>query len=323
MSVAPSTSSSASTAPSATLIDPKTLMSIRNLELRARAVVEGFWNGLHRSPYHGFSVEFTEYRQYTPGDDTRHLDWRGYGRSDRYYIKKFEDETNLRCQFVVDQSRSMTYGSGTYTKAEYAATLAATLGWFLHQQGDAIGLLSFDEGIRDFLPARHRLGHLRQVIGALQQPAGGKGTDLAAPLEHAAALLRKRGMVVILSDFLAPLDRLEQGLSRITAGGQEVVVFQLLDPAERTFSFSQPSMFEDIESGKTLFVDPALVRKGYLAKLEAHTNALKALCEKLGIAYQSLGTDQPLELALYAFLQERRARARRAPQVRGGAGRGA
>ena len=323
MSVAPSTSSSASTAPSATLIDPKTLMSIRNLELRARAVVEGFWNGLHRSPYHGFSVEFTEYRQYTPGDDTRHLDWRVYGRSDRYYIKKFEDETNLRCQFVVDQSRSMTYGSGTYTKAEYAATLAATLGWFLHQQGDAIGLLSFDEGIRDFLPARHRLGHLRQVIGALQQPAGGKGTDLAAPLEHAAALLRKRGMVVILSDFLAPWDRLEQGLSRITAGGQEVVVFQLLDPAERTFSFSQPSMFEDIESGKTLFVDPALVRKGYLAKLEAHTNALKALCEKLGIAYQSLGTDQPLELALYAFLQERRARARRAPQVRGGAGRGA
>lgn len=322
MSVAPSTSSSASTAPSATLIDPKTLMTIRNLELRARAVVEGFWNGLHRSPYHGFSVEFTEYRQYTPGDDTRHLDWRVYGRSDRYYIKKFEDETNLRCQFVVDQSRSMTYGSGAYTKAEYAATLAATLGWFLHQQGDAIGLLSFDEGIRDFLPARHRLGHLRQVIGALQQPAGGKGTDLAVPLEHVAALLRKRGMVVVLSDFLAPLDRLEQGLSRITAGGQEVVIFQLLDPAERTFSFTQPSMFEDVESGKTLFVDPALVRKGYLAKLEAHTNSLKALCEKLGIAYQTLGTDQPLELALYAFLQERRARARRAPQVRGGAGRG-
>lgn len=323
MSVSPSTGSTASTVSSATLIDPKTLMSIRNLELRARAVVEGFWNGLHRSPYHGFSVEFTEYRQYTPGDDTRHLDWRVYGRSDRYYIKKFEDETNLRCQFVVDQSRSMTYGSGSYTKAEYAATLAATLGWFLHQQGDAIGLLSFDEGIRDFLPARHRLGHLRQVIGALQQPAGGKGTDLAGPLEHVAALLRKRGMVVILSDFLAPLDRLEQGLSRITAGGQEVVVFRLIDPAERTFPFDHPSMFEDVESGKTLFVDPAVVRKGYLAKMEAHTNALKALCEKLGIAYQVLGTDQPLELALYAFLQERRARARRAPQVRGGAGRGA
>jgi uncharacterized protein (DUF58 family) len=305
------------------LIDPKTLMSIRNLELRARAVVEGFWNGIHRSPYHGFSVEFTEYRQYTPGDDTRHLDWRVYGRSDRYYIKKFEDETNLRCQFVVDQSRSMTYGSGTYTKAEYVATLAATLGWFLHQQGDAIGLLSFDEGIRDFLPPRHRLGHLRQVMGALQQPAAGKGTDLVAPLEQAAALLRKRGMVVILSDFLAPLDRLEQALSRITAGGQEVVVFQVLDPAERTFPFTNASMFEDVESGQTLFVDPTMVRKGYLAKLEAHTTALRGLCEKLGIAYQALETDQALELALFAFLQERRARSRRAPQVRGGTGRGA
>ena len=140
----------------AQFISPQALMAIKNLEMRARVVVEGFWNGLHRSPYHGFSVEFTEYRQYTPGDDPRYLDWRLYARSDRYYIKKFEDETNLRCHLLVDGSRSMAYGSLAWTKAEYAATLAATLAYFLHQQGDAIGLLTFDETIRDYLPARHR-----------------------------------------------------------------------------------------------------------------------------------------------------------------------
>src|SRR6266496_2498866 len=165
-------------------ISPKALMSIRNLELRAKVVVEGFWNGLHRSPYHGFSVEFTEYRQYSPGDDPRYLDWRLYARSDRYYIKKFEDETNLRCQLLVDNSRSMTYGSLDYSKAQYANTLAATLAYFLYLQGDAVGLLTFDEKIREYLPARHRTGHLRHLMLRLEQPAGGSATDLTAPLEH-------------------------------------------------------------------------------------------------------------------------------------------
>src|ERR1700742_186760 len=140
-------------------VDPKALMAIRNLELRARVVVEGFWNGLHRSPYHGFSVEFTEYRQYSPGDDTRYLDWRLFARSDRYYLKRFEDETNLRCHLLVDQSRSMSYGSLDYSKSAYARTLAATLAWFLHGQGDAVGLYTFADRIYDYLPARHRNGH--------------------------------------------------------------------------------------------------------------------------------------------------------------------
>src|SRR5512133_1842127 len=154
----------------ANLIDPQALMSIRNLELRARAVVEGFWNGLHRSPYHGFSVEFTEYRQYSPGDDPRYLDWRVFARSDRYFIKKYEDETNLRAHLLVDQSRSMDYGTRSHTKATYAATLAATFAYFLHLQGDAVGLLTFDEQVRDYLPARHRPGHLRQLMLALEAP---------------------------------------------------------------------------------------------------------------------------------------------------------
>src|SRR5256884_850839 len=194
--------------PSASLIDPRTLMSIRNLELRARVVVEGFWNGLHRSPYHGFSAEFTEYRQYTPDDDPRYLDWRVFARSDRYFIKKFEDETNLRCYLLADSSRSMTYGSLGYTKAQYAATLAATLAYFLYLQGDAVGLLTFDEQIREYLPARHRTGHLRHLMLALEQPTVGRATDLASPLKRIVEVVRKRGLIILISDFLAPIERL-------------------------------------------------------------------------------------------------------------------
>src|SRR5688572_25228756 len=178
--------------PATSFPDPAALMAIRNLDLRARTIVEGFWHGIHRSPYHGFSVEFTEYRAYSPGDDPRYLDWRVFARSDRYFIKKFEDETNLRCHLLVDQSRSMAYGSRDYTKAHYAATLAATLAYFLHLQGDAVGLLTFDAQVRDFMPARHRVGHLRQLMFTLEKPASGNATNLVAPLERIMSLVRKR-----------------------------------------------------------------------------------------------------------------------------------
>ncbi|GAB1488375.1 DUF58 domain-containing protein [Opitutaceae bacterium] len=292
-------------AASASLISPSALMSIRNLELRARAVVEGFWNGLHRSPYHGFSVEFTEYRQYAHGDDPRYVDWRVFARSDRYYIKKFEDETNLRCYLAVDQSRSMTYGSAGYTKAEYAATLAATLAYFLHRQGDATGLVTFDESVRDYLPARNRASHLRQLMLALEKPAGGKSTDLAAPLDRLVTLVRKRGLVVLVSDFLAPVDRLERSLLALRACGHELSLFQVLDPVELTLSFKGPAVFEDIETQRTLYIDPTAARDGYLKKLEAHNTAVAALCARLGAGYHRIATDQPLELVLFDFLQER------------------
>lgn len=308
MQAVPKTSASA---PAGSLIHPQALMSIENLELRARVVVEGFWNGIHRSPYHGFSVEFTEYRQYTIGDDPRYLDWRVLARSDRYFIKKFEDETNLRCYVIADQSRSMTYGSLSYNKAEYAATLAATLSYFLYLQGDAVGLLTFDEAVRDFLPARHRTGHLRQLMLALEKPAGGKGTDLAGPLKKIIEIIRKRSLVIVLSDFLAPLDRLEPQLTSLAACGHEIIVFQLLDPAELNFPFDAAAMFQDIESGRTLFIDPAVARKEYMRNLEAHTGALRSVCQKLGISFHRLATDRALELALFDFLRERMQRSRR------------
>lgn len=300
-----------STQPSlGTLVPPRVLMAIQNLEWRARVVVEGFWTGLHRSPYHGFSVEFTEYRQYTPGDDPRFLDWRVLGRSDRHFIKRFEDETNLRCHFLVDQSRSMTFASTGYSKAAYAATLAATLSYFLFRQGDATGLLTFDEAVRDYLPARHRIGHLRRLMLALEAAPGGRATDLISPLQRATEILRKRGLIVLISDLLAPPDRLERSLNILSAAGHEITIFQVLDPAELTLGFEQPSWFEDIESGRTLFVDPVAVRARYQERLEAHATSIRTMCDKMGIAWHRLVTDQPLEIALLEFLRDRSRRGR-------------
>ena len=280
-------------------------MSIRNLELRARVVVEGFWSGIHRSPYHGFSVEFTEYRPYSPDDDPRYLDWRVYARSDRYFIKKFEDETNLRCYVLADRSRSMSFTSIGYTKADYAATLAATLAYFLYLQGDAVGVLTFDEQVREYLPARHRTGHLRQLMLALDKPGSGQTTDLVAPIKRIVEMVRKRGLLMLVSDFLAPLEGLEPELTALAAGGHEVLVFQVLDPAELEFNYGSASIFEDAESGRALFIDPQVARKEYLRKLENHCGGLRRTCERLGLGYQRLGTNQPLELALFNFLRER------------------
>lgn len=287
------------------LIDPAALMSIKNLELRARVVVEGFWHGLHRSPYHGFSVEFTEYRQYSPGDDPRYLDWKLFARSDRYYIKKFEDETNLRCHLMVDQSRSMSYGSLSYTKAQYASTLAATLAYFLSLQGDAVGLLTFDERIRDYLPARHRPGHLRNLMLRLEQPAAGSATDLTAPLHRIVRTVKKRSLLLLISDLLGPIGTLEKDLTALAACGHEVLLFHLLDPAELNLSFERAVMFRDVESGRELFIDPVTARKGYLQRLEAHNQNIQSACRRLGIGYRRLSTDRPLELALFDFLRER------------------
>jgi uncharacterized protein (DUF58 family) len=299
------------------LIDPATLMAIKDLELRARVVVEGFWKGIHRSPYHGFSVEFTEYRPYTPGDDPRYLDWRLYARTDRYYIKKFEDETNLRCFLLVDNSRSMTYGSLAWTKAQYAHTLAATLAYFLSGQGDAVGLLTFDEAIREYLPARNRPGHLRHLMLMLEKPATGTSTDINAALNRIIDVVRRRGLVILISDLLTPLASLEKNLTALAAWGHELVLFQVLDPAELKFTFDQASIFEDVESQRGLYIDPAVARRDYLQRFDEHNAAVQTITDKLGASYVRFGTDRPLELALFDFM---RARAERHKLTRRAAG---
>lgn len=292
--------------PAPTLIDPAALMRIKSLEMRARVVVEGFWKGLHKSPYHGFSVEFSEYRPYTKGDDPRFIDWKVVARSDRVFIKKFEDETNLRCTLLVDQSQSMGYGSKGYSKADYAATLAATLAYFLMEQGDAVGLATFDEKPDQAIPARNRPGHLRRLMVRLEQAPRGSGTDLIAPLRAISELITRRGVFVLISDLLAPIEGLEKHLGYLAAAGHDLVIFHTLDRAELEFTFDRATHFRDRETGRDLYIDPDVARAGYLRKLHAHLDALRALCERNRIDYRLLPTDQPMELALFDFVRSRK-----------------
>lgn len=273
-------------------------MHLKSLELRARHVVEGFMTGLNRSPYHGFSVEFTEYRQYSQGDDPRHLDWKLFARSDRYYIKRFEDETNLRCLMLLDTSRSMNFGSKGYSKSEYARTLAATMAYFLNSQRDAVGLATFSSEIDDYIPPRYRAGHLRRMLVSLERAANGESTHLAKPLEQIAERLNKRGMLVLISDLLAPLETLELSLGSLATRGQEVIVFHVLDPEELQFDYAVPEMFEDLESRNRLYVDPVAIRAEYLKRFGKHLESIEQICSRLGLTYHRLSTNTPLELAL-------------------------
>lgn len=291
-------------------IDPAAIMRIKNLDLRAKVVVEGFFSGLHRSPYHGFSVEFSEYRQYTPGDDPRYLDWRLFARSDRYYIKRFEDETNLRCHLLVDMSRSMGFGSLGYDKAQYAKTVAATLAYFLSLQRDAVGLVTFDEQIQENLPARYRPGHLHRLMLCLERSLAGKTTRLGPPLEQIAQTAGKRGLIVLVSDLLAPIESLETQLGYLRSRGHEVVVLRVLDPAEIDFRFDEAAMFYDLESGRELYVEPQATRERYLARFAEHAAAVTAACNRLGVDFYQLTTAQPVELALFDFLNSRLRRGR-------------
>jgi uncharacterized protein (DUF58 family) len=299
------------TSDSARFIDPRTVMRIKNLQLRARVVVEGFYSGIHRSPYHGFSVEFSEYRAYTPGDDPRYLDWKLFARSDRYSIKRFEDETNLLCYLVVDMSRSMSFGSGEYSKADYARTLAASLAYFMFTQRDAVGLVMFADDVADYLPPRHRTSHLRQLFGMLERDTTGKATDLSRPLERIAESVRKRGLVVLVSDLLAPVEQFRTRLGYLRSRGHDVLVLQVLDPAEVDFTFAAPQMFHDLESGRRLYIDPQAARADYQRRFGKHAAELKQACLDLGVDFSRLTTEQPLELALFDLLHIRERRGRR------------
>jgi len=285
-------------------------MRIKDLQLRAKAVVEGFYNGLHRSPFHGFSAEFSEYRPYSEGDDLRRLDWKLYARSDRYYIKQFEDETNRRCYLVLDQSRSMGFGSLEYTKIEYAKTLSATLAYYLTLQRDSVGLMTFDENIGEFISARQRSGHFRQLLVALSRPVQGTGTDLGQPLQQIAALVRRRGLIVLISDMLASIDTLRTNLAYLRSRGHEVLILRTLDPAEVELQITKPSMVKDLESGKEIFLDPDAARATYKERFTEHQTELKAICDSLGVDLHEIHTNEPLggALAQLVIMQRQKSR---------------
>lgn len=286
-------------------LDPAALMRVKSLELRARMVMEGFWKGLHRSPYHGFSVEFSEYRPYVHGDDLRFLDWKVMARSDRAFIKKFEDETNLRAHLVVDRSRSMTYGSSGYSKGDYASTFAATLAFFLMGQNDAVGLTTFDRKVDQHVPARNRPGQLRRLMLQLERAPSGEGTDLGAAMKGLLEIIRKRSLIVLMSDLLAPLEDLEKQIGYLAAGGHDVVIFQILDPREVDFDFSKATHFRDTETGRDLYIDPEVARADYLERFNAHLDAVRLLCGRHGAVYRRVTIDEPLERVLFEFVTSR------------------
>jgi uncharacterized protein (DUF58 family) len=318
----PSRAASAPGAHAVSFVDPHALMRIKNLQMRARVIVEGFYSGIHRSPYHGFSVEFSEYRQYTPGDGLRYLDWRLLARSDRYYVKRFEDETNLLCYILADLSKSMAYSSTGFAKSEYARTLAATLGYFLNQQRDQVGLVTFDEEITEYLPPRHRPGHLRRFMALLQSEPRGHATDLAKPLEQIAQTVSKRGLVVLISDLLVDVEILRTKFGYLRSRGHDVVVFRVLDPAEVNFTFGEAKIFEDMESGRRIYIDPESARAQYLERFNAHAESIDRICRELGVDFVPCTTERPLELALFDILRYRLQRGQR-PARRSASGKGA
>jgi uncharacterized protein (DUF58 family) len=288
-----------------TFLDPAVVARLGTLELKARSIVEGFLSGLHRSPFKGFSVEFAEYRQYIPGDDLSTIDWKVYARSDRYYVKKFEEETNLDCHVMIDVSNSMAYGSGAMTKFEYGACIAASLGYLMNRQRDAVGLTAFDENIVAMLPASSRPGHLRALLVTLDRLRPARRTDVSKPLHQLADSLVKRGMVVLISDLLDDPDAVIRGLKHFQFRGNDVIVFQVLDPDEIDFPFERATRFEDLETTEEIMAVPGAVRDHYLREIGGLIDRYRRQLGAAGIDYQLLSTKHPLELALLSYLSTR------------------
>lgn len=289
------------------LLDLDLLQRLEPLELRARYVVEGFLTGLNRSPFRGFSVEFAEYRHYFPGDPLRLVDWKLYGRTDRFYVKQFEEETNLQCHILLDLSGSMNYRSraGLMTKIDYARTMAAALAWFLRQQWDAVGLtLLGAEGI-DHLPARISASHQRQVMNNLEGAAAAGEIDLSRDVQRFANLLHRRSLVLLISDFYEPPDALAAALKRLRYGHHEVIALQIHDPAEIAFDFRESSFFHDLETGERLVIDPESIRRDYRKDFQAHQEAVAKTMRDYEVDLTSFRTDEPMEGALTAYLAKR------------------
>jgi uncharacterized protein (DUF58 family) len=286
-------------------LDPAVIARLGTLELKARTVVEGVLSGLHRSPFKGFSVEFAEYRQYMPGDDLSTIDWKVYARSDRHYVKKYEEETNLGCHIMLDLSASMGYQSRGITKFEYGQYLAASLAYLMNRQRDAAGLTAFDESIVSMLSASARPGQLRAILVTLDRLRLGRQTNVSKPLHQLADTLSKRGMVVLISDLFDDPERVIRGLKHFQFRGTDVIVFHILDPDEMTFPFERATRFEDLETGREVMAVPEMVRDHYLRALHALIDRYKRELGGAGIDYQMLTTDQPLEIGLLAYLSTR------------------
>ena len=291
-------------------LDPTILARITPLGLRAQKVVEGSISGLHRSPLHGLSVEFADYREYTPGDDLKRIDWRAYARSNKFQIKRYEEESNLRCTIVLDASASMRYGNGAFTKFNYAATLAASMACLLIKQRDAVGLAVFDEQERTWLRPAATTAQLMKICDTLETTKPDRKTELSAVMKKVAGQIKLRGLIMIISDLLTDLDSFYDGLGRLQHQGNEILIFQVLDPDEIDMPFKNSVLFRDIEGGKTaeeLFAEPWAFRKAYKEAMEKFIGEVRSRCSYAGVNHLMLRTSDSLADALSHYLHGRQA----------------
>ncbi|MPZ78358.1 MAG: DUF58 domain-containing protein [Deltaproteobacteria bacterium] len=286
--------------------DPKVLAGISNLSLRARWVVEGIMSGIHRSRSKGFSVEFEEHREYSPGDEIRRIDWKALGKFDRYFIKEYEDETNLRAHLLLDTSASMDYTSDGLTKFDYGCTLTASLAYLILRQQDAAGLVTFSDRIESFIPPRAKRDYLPQIVHALETRRPGGETNVGKILEEIAGQIKRRGMVILVSDLLDEPAPILKGLRLFRFKGNDVIVFHILDQAELDLPFEGNILFEDLETANlNVIADPRAIRQTYRQVVEEFTNHMRKECHDSSIDYQLISTSTPLDRALASYLSWR------------------
>ena len=289
-------------------LDPVTLAKVGSLELQARLIVEGYLSGMHKSPYHGFSVEFAQHREYVPGDDIKHIDWKVYGRTGRFFLKQYEEETNLICWLLLDTSESMRYGSGPVSKYDYACMSAAALAYLTLHQQDSVGLVTFDNQVRHFLRPSSQPSHLKEIVNLMNRGKPREKTRLAPIFHDLAERLTRRAIIVLLSDlFDEPADVLA-GLRHLRYKRHEVVVLHVLDGAELDFPFQEATLFRGLEEPEEMLTDPRALRDGYLEQVGSFVTELQRGCRNQNIDYVQLRTDRDLGVALSGYLAHRLAR---------------
>jgi uncharacterized protein (DUF58 family) len=284
---------------------PEVIARVARLEIKARQIVEGFLSGMHRSPYFGQSVEFVQHREYVAGDDVRRIDWKVWSKTDKVYVKLYEEDTNLRTTLLVDLSESMQFGSGATTKYEYASTTAATLAYLLLRQQDSVGLVAFDQGIRSQVPPHSKHTHLHDILVALDAEEPKQKTDMYEVLRRVAEESSRRGMIVLVSDLLAPRPGLFKGLKLLRHRGHDVLIFHVLDDEELDFNYSGTTKFEGLEELGDVLCDPRSLREGYLEALKTYLEELRRFCAQQTIDYRTIRTSEHIDAVLLQYMHHR------------------
>ena len=286
-------------------LEPEMVARLSNMSLRARLVVEGYIIGQHKSPFHGFSVEFAEHRAYGPGDEIRHIDWKLYGKTDRFFVKQYEEETNLRSYILLDTSRSMEYKSNKISKLDYGNYLSAALAYLMINQQDGVGLTLFDNQIQTFIPPRSKPSHVNTILTHLDKIGSGKDTDVGIVLHEMAERIKKRGLIILISDLFDETENIINGLKHFRHNKQEIIVFHVMDRKELNFDFSNRTKFKDMETDEQITTEPWKIRKIYQQAIQSYQDELRLRCREQKIDYVPLFTDQNLDLALNEYLKKR------------------